>query len=368
MSIFSSKRWFAIALFVFALTFACGIVLIALTTKVYVATAEIAVRVRNVVDQVGFGVDNPTNRPLDEMTFQPESQILQSPDVLQPIITDLQLDKKWAIRFPADAPLAHLQSHLKLDLKPGTNVVRISFFSDVPVEAANVANAIADRYKTMRDVEEDQRGNRGEDALRNQIADQEKVVAGKQRQLSLAAKSAPLPPEIAQLDQLRHDLLEAQEDHDARLVLMERVNKARDGKTYDAFSGFRGTDVISPAFRIAVKQDCDMAQKRVDKLQEQIADAIIDLDKNPRLKTNSDALRELLQAQSLLDVLNNRLRQINANRQLEQSPVRIISRAEPPSHPLQPNAPLDLLLSTIAGLLLGITVASFVELLLWLRR
>ena len=353
-------RWSALALSVFALTLACGLCLIALTPKVYVATAEIAVTEQRVTDQADASVD--------QMTLLDEVEELQAPSILQPIITDLQLDKKWAQRFSKEEPLEHLRSHLKLDLKTGTNVITISVFSDVPLEAADIANAIADRYKTMRDVEEDQRTNRGKDALRSQIADQEKVVADKQRQLSVAAKGTPLSPEIPQLDQLRRDLLEAQEDHDARLVLMDHVNKMHDGEIYNTFGSFSRSDVISPALRIAMKQDCDMAQKRVDKLREQIDASIINLNKNQLLNTQLDAWRELIQNQSLLDALNVRLRQINANPQLDQSPIRILSRAEAPPHPLQPNVPIDLLLSAVAGLLLGITVASFVELLLWLRR
>jgi capsular polysaccharide biosynthesis protein len=54
---------------------------------------------------------------------------------------------------------------LKLDFVSETNVVTITASSDVPKEAADIANAIADRYKAMRDFEEDRGKNRGEDSI-----------------------------------------------------------------------------------------------------------------------------------------------------------------------------------------------------------
>jgi uncharacterized protein involved in exopolysaccharide biosynthesis len=65
---------------------------------------------------------------------------------------------------------------LKLDFSRGSNIINITVSSDVPEETAAIANAIADKYKTLRDVEEDQRNKRGQDALRDQIAQQQKVV------------------------------------------------------------------------------------------------------------------------------------------------------------------------------------------------
>jgi capsular polysaccharide biosynthesis protein len=88
---------------------------------------------------------------------------MQSPDVLLPIITDLDLDKAWAKKINAadsdelpdvDA-LTHMSKILKLKVVPGTNIIKITVSSDVPQEAADIANAIADRYKTMRDSEAD---------------------------------------------------------------------------------------------------------------------------------------------------------------------------------------------------------------------
>jgi capsular polysaccharide biosynthesis protein len=146
-------RWLAITFVVFVLTILIGVYITDnLLPTVYTASAQIQVRPQN--DQ-GFA---PTN-------FQPEFEIMQSADFLLPIITDLGLDKAWATRIfkskeyqlSSQDALDYMHKILKLDFVRGTNIINITVSSDVPEEAVDIVNAIADRYKTLRDAEEDQR-------------------------------------------------------------------------------------------------------------------------------------------------------------------------------------------------------------------
>jgi len=143
-------RWLSITIVVFVVTLLSGAYITDhLLHKVYTATAEIQVRAR----------DHTGN--FDQTRFQSEFEIMQSPHILLPIIHDLDLDKAWAKRLSKSKEdqltdqeaLAHLNKILKLDVRRGTNIVAITVSSDVPQEAAAIANAIADRYKTTRDVE-----------------------------------------------------------------------------------------------------------------------------------------------------------------------------------------------------------------------
>ena len=91
--------------------------------------------------------------------FQPEFEnTMMSPAFLLAVVKDLGLDKAWAERiYKTDADqlpdvdaLTHLEDALKIEVKPGTHIVEITASSDVPVEAARIANAVADRYKVTR--------------------------------------------------------------------------------------------------------------------------------------------------------------------------------------------------------------------------
>jgi uncharacterized protein involved in exopolysaccharide biosynthesis len=161
-------RWLLITSVVFVLTVLTGVYITDnILPKVYTATAQIQVRPRSAINpgqETGPQIFDRTN-------FQAEFEIMESPDFLLPVINELGLDKTWTQRVfkskedelsDQDA-LAYMNKILKFNYVRGTNVITITASSDVPKEAADIANAIADRYKTMRDLEEDQRNSRDAD-------------------------------------------------------------------------------------------------------------------------------------------------------------------------------------------------------------
>jgi succinoglycan biosynthesis transport protein ExoP len=400
--------------------------------KVYTATSQIQIRPRGILDVQGMSPSATTDKSFDSISFQAEFTIMQSSDVLMPIITDMQLDKIWAKRvyksgldaLPPQDALAYMTRIVKLDFARGTNIINITVSSEVPKECADIANAIADRYKKMRDDEEDLRNNRGTDSLRDQIAEQQKVVddarnvVEKMRQ-DLGTQHIVIPggagtsvTEQAEtdLDSRKKDLLTAQEDYDARRVLLESVIKLPDDQFLDTLDGLGRqqpdignlradalkmetdiTNLLKDGFEenhprvqslraeLAAKQqqitnliaglrramgvDTDMAKSRVDLLQTQVDE----LTKKVREDTTNalvpfrDAQRDLEQKQSLLDALNVRLQQVIADTQLQESPVRIISRAEPPENPSKPNKQVNYAVSIMAGLFVGVGVAFLIE-------
>jgi uncharacterized protein involved in exopolysaccharide biosynthesis len=112
-----------------------------------------------------------------------EIEFMQSPDNLTPIIQKLKLDQIWAKRFKSDhdvlspqKALDHLRKVLKIETVSGTNIIKVTACSEAPQEAADIANAVADNFKALRDQEEAERNKRGVDALRNMITQQQKVV------------------------------------------------------------------------------------------------------------------------------------------------------------------------------------------------
>jgi uncharacterized protein involved in exopolysaccharide biosynthesis len=266
-------RWLLIILVVFALTLLSGAYITNhVLPKVYTATAQMQVH------------GQPHAGSFDETSLQAKIETMESPEILLPVINDLGLDQAWARRVfkskedqlaPTEA-LEYMHHVLRIDVIRGTDIVAITASSDVPKEAADIANAIADRYKTLRDVQEDERENRGEDSLRNQIVQQQKVVDEK---------------------------------------------KAAVGKM---------PQDQSPAYQAAQ--------------------------------------RELDQQQATLDALSVGLNRTRVDNQLQESPVRIFSRAEPPEYPSRPRKALDLIITIVVAGFLSIMAASFVEMILLFSR
>jgi capsular polysaccharide biosynthesis protein len=62
------------------------------------------------------------------------------------------------------------------------------------------------------------------------------------------------------------------------------------------------------------------------------------------------------------------LKQNIADNRLEEGPVRIISRAEPPAYWSQPNRSLNLIVTILIAGVLSVMVASFVEMILLFSR
>ena len=208
-------RWLFVAVSTFILVLWGGLyVTDHLLTKVYTAKAEI---------QLAPRFCSPTPRvfnPTTNAPFQGEVETIQSSDFLLPIIHELSLDKAWAQRIykskedqlTDQEALDYMQKILKLEFLRGANIINITASSDLPHEAADIANAVADRYKTMREVEEFQRSNEGIDALKDQIAQQEKSVADKKAALGKIAQSQSTA------------YLNAQRDLDQQQCLLDVMN------------------------------------------------------------------------------------------------------------------------------------------------
>lgn len=418
-------RWLLIAFSVFVLAVLCGWFITELLPKIYIATAQIQVLPRGSTNQPG------TTSSFDPTDFQAEFEIMQSPDVLSPMIKDLGLNKAWARRGlipkrdqPSDQDaLIYMSRILNLDFVRGTNIINITASSEVPKEAADIANALADRYKSRREILVDQRIKAEAGSLRNQIAEQQKVIDDKKAAVEkirqdLEQKGIGIPPSAGDqgttdLDSLKKDLLSAQEDSDARRVLLDSVIKLPDDKFLSTLDGLGRSqpdiialraevskmegniaNLLSDGFteyhprivslraelktkqgqladqiagvRRAMNVDADMAKSRVVLLQKRVDDLTATLsDHNPSLQLFRDAQRQLESQQKIVEVLNVRLQQHIADSRFQESPVRIIARAEPPAYPAKPNKTLDFVISIIVGFFLSIVVASLVELALW---
>jgi len=151
-------RWFCITFLVFAVTLWTGKYITEnLLPKTYEAATEIQVGAERITELPEL---NPSAPPSPKI--QMEFQVLESPDILLPVIRDLGLDKAWASRvsksgeekLSQDDALAYLRKILKLDYTRGTNLIDITVTGDNPLEVASISNAIADRYKAKRDLEQ----------------------------------------------------------------------------------------------------------------------------------------------------------------------------------------------------------------------
>jgi uncharacterized protein involved in exopolysaccharide biosynthesis len=84
--------------------------------------------------------------------IQTQFEVLQSRKILYPVIQELQLDKKWSERYGPriSSPLQESYRLLRhsMDVRQfrNTSMVELRVYHERPLEAAEIANAIAERY------------------------------------------------------------------------------------------------------------------------------------------------------------------------------------------------------------------------------
>jgi uncharacterized protein involved in exopolysaccharide biosynthesis len=82
-------------------------------------------------------------------------ETLQSRAVLYPVITNLDLNRKWGEKFKeselqTETTYTLLKSHLNVRQAGNTQIIEIGLENDDPVEAAAIANTIAEVYRNQR--------------------------------------------------------------------------------------------------------------------------------------------------------------------------------------------------------------------------
>src|SRR6185436_2385936 len=89
----------------------------------------------------------------DPYWMQTEFETIQSKSILHKVITNLNLNKKWAEKYQAGSELRtdqtylFLKSQIDVEQARNTSLFEISAYSEDPDEAAVIANAIAEVYR-----------------------------------------------------------------------------------------------------------------------------------------------------------------------------------------------------------------------------
>ncbi len=101
---------------------------------------------------------HPAASIFDPYFLQATFEIIQSQLILNPVITNLDLNAKWGRKYFQGEPLKTaeslklLQGRLQLQPVRGTKLIAITAYSDDRNEAAQIANAIGDAYWHYRVV------------------------------------------------------------------------------------------------------------------------------------------------------------------------------------------------------------------------
>jgi len=121
---------------------------------------------------------------------------IKSINVLYKVIDELGLNQKWAARYGSDGPLKTQETYKLLDKRMdvrqvrNTSLIEIRVYSEIPLEAAQIAQKIAEVYRDNRIEQQQRMAASGIKTLQKQLDDQEKKVQELQQRVTLLRKTA----------------------------------------------------------------------------------------------------------------------------------------------------------------------------------
>ena len=355
----------------------------------------------------------------DPIFHQDQVEIIQSQKIGYRVVDKEQLVAKWAIGGPEsmakEQAYQNLRRGLKVDVKRGTSLITLGFYSTDPVEAADLSNSTAVIYRDSRLEEPIAQIEAGLEKLREEFTGQQRLVEAAQQKVNELRKDLDLDvlsnrsrlndetiqrlhgdrsnamiqmlvdktrlDEIRKLtdDELKHasptflgdptisNLQSALQSAELQLVKLLQTYGPEHPVVKDAVATQKKLDdqlgdaikVMRKGLEISYLQD----QAKVNALEDQLRSARVTGTEKEREKyiPYDNAQKELEFQIGLRDSIKTRINQEAISIKVPRTAVEIIDQARPPTAPVLPNVPLNLGIAALLGFLLGLVLAFFIE-------
>jgi len=155
--------------------------------ETFCSTVRIAIE-KDVSDVAGLGYE-PRQTGWDPYWIQTEFEKIQSKTILYQVITNLNLNRRWAEKFKeenelrTDVTYGLLKRMIDVRQSRNTSLIEIRVFSEDKYEAAEIANEIAKVYRDYRLAVRREMSARGIRKLEEEWDKQDKLVKEKQKEV-----------------------------------------------------------------------------------------------------------------------------------------------------------------------------------------
>lgn len=226
--------------------------------------------------------DKHSDTPFDAVFIRSEVAIIPSPVILDSVITKLGLQKEWGKRLFSGVEMSLekarnlLVSRIAVIQKNNSYIVEIAARSEVPKEAADIANAIVSTYIERRRVEQQERQDRTFKVLDDEIAKQAEVVKRakdcaekicSESKLSCAVGQSEDQPLEQEWKRKSAVLDDARADLSARQARVDQLSKLSDKEFLESTQAM-GIEDANTTSLLTKKQtaESDLAQMRASGL------------------------------------------------------------------------------------------------------
>lgn len=398
-----------------------------LSPKEYASTAKVEIRQGDFLMRIfsrGQDIGSSFGPQRGDPRFlTTQFEIIQTKEVLYPVIQQLNLVEKWASEGVTNISQAYLYLRNKMQVRDlrNTDLIQITVYSTNPELAANIANAIAEQYRKVRIQQVEEWVNR---SLVNLQAEVEKQRAEVQRLRERAAAirekygiidlnpdqivSAQQPAnqvylsieETVSQERLRvaalrsryqqlttlsdQDILRSlatlQIDDPTLLKLFPQMQEVQAeearllnaglGPNHPTIRSLRGAraeiqrqiDMQLSALRNTLASQLKIAEESLRGLESELEAAKAEHQGNKSATVEYiEAKAAYIQALQLLETAEERLSTERMQLTMPQSPAIVWEMAEPSPYPARPRVLLNMALGILLGLMLGIGAAFFME-------
>lgn len=391
--------------------------------RIYRAEARIEIR--------PDALDVDVFQPQQAMGYNPfflrtQFEIIRSRSILSQVIRDLNLQVEWGREMTADgSPLSMeqaldiLERSVRVDQYRETSLINISVRRPNAMEAARIANQVAEVYRANRIAKSRRQISGGLEALQNEMEKQRALLEQREAELEElreelgvtflgSRERGGVQVDKIRLQQLEGDRVAARVDKLVRRSRFEQL-EALDGDELLTASAYIVNDqalaMLRRQFLDAQVNLTLMLENRgeqhpevrriragVQELQGQIDDALNGLRRGLRadyevarakyeaISQELDAVRqadieaererflpfenmerEVRLQREIFQALRARIAQEGIELQVPRTPVEIVDRAEPQTRHVSPRFTMNILLSLIIGLMAGVGLAYFIE-------
>jgi succinoglycan biosynthesis transport protein ExoP len=415
----------AIIITVFLITAIIATVVTFILPESYSSTARIKVErdVLNIPGMGNTATADSTG--FDPYFIQTTFEIMQSEIVLSNVIAKLDLNEKWGKKFnngetfKTTDTMGILKDIMSLTPVRNTKLIAITVYSDDAKEAAEIANSVAESYREYRLETQQQLALTGLAALQDQYDQEEQQISMVQsnvdelrKNLGIVdyASSTTYNPSMSeeQMRQLNQQRIEYERDYTESQSQLNDLKAYNNKQLRDVLpSVFPDQNLQSLLDKLheseqnfaVLTNDYSLTnvvvlrvQSEIDTLNQQVDDRVVGLMAGISSKVDSqkaalsDITKEVNDAKSrdLADSAKNQP-YYDAKRDLDQlteqhrllylkmdaekvdayipkdSMVQVVDPAVPGRLPVKPNKPLNIGLGLIFGLIMGVSLAFFIE-------
>jgi polysaccharide biosynthesis transport protein len=327
-------------------------------------------------------------------------------------------------RLKTSETIALLKSRIDLRPVRNTSLIEIRVYSEKADEAAKIANAIAEAYREHRQETRTQLSKGGIKALEERFAEQEAKVKEAQRKVddlrvklnisdAMAASDGPSPlmtadtlrklegmrieskakhvQQITLLDRLKSVAIEQGPDGLAQVIttaapdsllgsLLEQLTMAEQNLVVlEKVYGPEHAEVLKVkamvedlhtkiknrvnGIMLALETQGMALSNSLQDLQQEVSNATTnDVEQANKTRPYFEAKAELEELKRFRQVLDAKIAYEKIDVELPKSTmVEIVDKAQPGTHPVRPNKPLNIALGIIIGLVVGVGLAFFIE-------